>query len=327
MKEYIYHITSREAWSTSQGKGFYAAESLSREGFIHCSRNDQVVRVANEFYPAQLGLVLLEMDPERLKAALQMEPGTDKPEELFPHIYGPINLDAVRRVIDFPPGSDGSFSLPDLQEISLRIRPALPGDVSVAVPLIRLSMGAETDWLFGQEPGHPADDVMARLFARKHNRLSFESCWLVEHDRKILGLVLGYPGRDLHKRDLWTGWQLIGIFGLRASRDLARRQVVYGDLVEALPGEFYVSNVAVTPQAQGSGIGARLMAFCDEQAQKMGCGKLSLIVTYDNPARRLYERCGYQVVQSYNIQHPMIAHGSGGYYRMVKELNLPQGKP
>ncbi len=326
MKEYIYHITSREAWSTSQGKGFYATESLSRQGFIHCSRRDQVVRVANAFYSAQPNLILLEMDPERLQASLQMEPGTEKPEELFPHIYGPLNLDAVRRDLDFPPGSDGSFSLPDLQEISMRIRSALPGDVSAAVPLIRLSMGAETDWLFGQKPGYLADDVMARLFSKKHNRLSYESCWLVEKDGKIIGLVLAYPGSDLHKRDLWTGWHLMGIFGFRASRDLARRQVVYGDLVEALPGEFYVSNVAVTPQAQGGGIGARLMAFCDEQAQKMGFGKLSLIVTYDNPARRLYERSGYQVVQSYNIQHPMIAHGSGGYHRMVKEIDLPQGK-
>jgi len=111
---FIYHITSRHAWQAARERGNYSPDSLSLEGFIHCSRWDQVTRVANAFYHAQTGLVLLEIDPECLSCEMRLEPGTDKADELFPHIYGPLNLEAVQRVLDFPPDLDGSFSLPIL---------------------------------------------------------------------------------------------------------------------------------------------------------------------------------------------------------------------
>ncbi len=207
-----------------------------------------------------------------------------------------------------------------MSDTSLSIRPALPGDAVEALPLIRLSMGAEIDWLFGQEKDHPTDQVVQALFERKRNRLSYDACWLVEQAGKIVGLILAFPGNELHHRDLWTGWQLVGIFGLPAAIRLARRQPVYGNLIESEADEFYVSNLAVIPACQGGGIGTRMVSFCDELAGKKGFGKCSLIVTYDNPARRLYERWGYRVVHSYNIPHPVIAHGSGGYHRMVKVI-------
>ena len=207
-----------------------------------------------------------------------------------------------------------------MSDTSLSIRPALPGDAVEALPLIRLSMGAEVDWLFGQEKDHPTDQVVQALFERKRNRASHDACWLVEQAGKIVGLILAFPGNELHHRDLWTGWQLVGIFGLPAAIRLARRQPVYGNLIESEADEFYVSNLAVIAACQGGGISTRMVSFCDDLAGKKGFGKCSLIVTYDNPARRLYERWGYRVVHSYNIPHPVIAHGSGGYHRMVKVI-------
>jgi uncharacterized protein (DUF952 family) len=109
---FIYHITSRSSWSTALSSGAYSADSLPAQGFIHCSKMDQVLRVANSFYAGQPGLVILVIDPARLESALRWEPGTDKADELFPHIYGPINRDAVVSVVDFPPGPGGKFSLP-----------------------------------------------------------------------------------------------------------------------------------------------------------------------------------------------------------------------
>ncbi len=114
----IYHITSRADWQAAQKLGAYRTPSLEREGFIHASRADQVLKVANAFYRAQAGLVLLQIDPALLQAVLKWEPpvhpqpGEQLPPDTdrFPHIYGPINLDAVIRVVDFPVNVDGSFS-------------------------------------------------------------------------------------------------------------------------------------------------------------------------------------------------------------------------
>jgi uncharacterized protein (DUF952 family) len=109
----IYHITSRASWSAAQSSGVYSAESLASAGFIHCSKASQVLRVANSYYATQHGLAILEIDPVRLTPQVRWEAGTDKPDELFPHIYGLLNLEAVVRVFDFEPGPDGRFSLPE----------------------------------------------------------------------------------------------------------------------------------------------------------------------------------------------------------------------
>ncbi len=203
---------------------------------------------------------------------------------------------------------------------TLSIRPARQTDASEAAPLIRLSMGDEIDWLFGQAAGHPTDEVVKALFRRRNNRVSHAVCCLAEWAGQVVGLLLAYPGHILHSLDLRTGWHLLGIFGWRATLRLARQQAAYGDLVEAQADEFYISNLAVAPQVQSRGIGAHLLAHADALARSSGFSKCSLIVTYDNPARRLYARDGYEVVQSFPIDHPVIAHGSGGFHRMVKDL-------
>ena len=120
MSEFILHLTSRTAWSDAQKRGEYAADSLAGQGFIHCSKASQILRVANFIYAGQHGLVLLVIDPARLTSELRWEPGVDLAIQLFPHIYGPINLDAVVDVIAFEPGMDGRFQLPASLEIEDR---------------------------------------------------------------------------------------------------------------------------------------------------------------------------------------------------------------
>jgi uncharacterized protein (DUF952 family) len=115
----IFHITSRKDWETAQAKGKYIADSLQTEGFIHCSTLAQVLPVADNFYRGQSGLVLLMIEPTLLSSDLKWEPpsgGTPPPGvpegDKFPHIYGPINLDAVVNVLDFIRDSNGDWSLP-----------------------------------------------------------------------------------------------------------------------------------------------------------------------------------------------------------------------
>lgn len=107
----IYHITQHAAWEDALFRGVYRAQSLETEGFIHASTLEQVIGTANLLFHGQPGLVLLVIDPGRLQAELRYEiaPGTG---QKFPHIYGPLNLDAVERVVAFPPGPQGSFGLP-----------------------------------------------------------------------------------------------------------------------------------------------------------------------------------------------------------------------
>jgi uncharacterized protein (DUF952 family) len=113
MSEFIYHITSRVDWEVAQRKGKYEADSLVGQGFIHCSKSGQILRVANTMYSGLHGLVLLAVDPAELKSPLRWEPGQDLTTEVFPHVYGPLNLDAIYKVVDFEPKPDGTFTLPE----------------------------------------------------------------------------------------------------------------------------------------------------------------------------------------------------------------------
>jgi uncharacterized protein (DUF952 family) len=117
----ILHITSRAEWNDAQAQGEYIAPSLQTESFIHCSTEKQALHVANAFYGGRTDLVLLVIDEAKLKPELKWEAPAGPPapgiseSDLFPHIYGPINLDAVASVSDLKvdPAS-GTFSLPTL---------------------------------------------------------------------------------------------------------------------------------------------------------------------------------------------------------------------
>jgi uncharacterized protein (DUF952 family) len=112
MSEFIYHITPHSTWQEALQKGRYAPGSLLVDGFIHCSSARQVIPVANAFFSNQIGLVLLEIDPTRLVHELKWQPGVDKPDKNFPHLFGALNLEAVTRVVEFMPDDDGLYTFP-----------------------------------------------------------------------------------------------------------------------------------------------------------------------------------------------------------------------
>lgn len=105
-QNWIVHLCQSAAWRAAQEIGHYQASSLAQVGFIHCSRPDQVVGVANRFYAGVTDLVILWINPDRLQAELRWEAADD---DLFPHLYGLLNLDAVQAVVAFPAASDGLF--------------------------------------------------------------------------------------------------------------------------------------------------------------------------------------------------------------------------
>jgi uncharacterized protein (DUF952 family) len=101
---YLFHIISQMQWEKAQVTGTYQPDSLQNDGFIHLSTEEQVLFVANQFYHGRSNLLLLKIDPRKLKAEVILEsPIHPKPLETtqvqpfsqFPHLYGELNLDAV----------------------------------------------------------------------------------------------------------------------------------------------------------------------------------------------------------------------------------------
>ena len=115
----ILHLLSRERWAEAQANGQLVTPSVATEGFAHCSTEHQIVDVANKYYSGATNMVLINIDPKELDSELKFEPPAHLDgspalphEPLFPHIYGPINLDAVIEAIDFPCDAAGNFVAP-----------------------------------------------------------------------------------------------------------------------------------------------------------------------------------------------------------------------
>jgi uncharacterized protein (DUF952 family) len=102
----ILHITTQAAWQASQASGKLVSESINEVGFIHCSQAEQILWVANGYFRGRRDLVLLEIAPERVKAEVHWDFGENS---FFPHIYGPLNIDAVMDARDLVPDEDGIF--------------------------------------------------------------------------------------------------------------------------------------------------------------------------------------------------------------------------
>ncbi len=94
----ILRITPRDRWEQAVAEGEFCSDDLATEGFIHCSTPEQLPWVAEKFYKGQAGLVVLRIDTEKLTSPVVWE-NPHETLKLFPHVYGPINLDAVVEVM------------------------------------------------------------------------------------------------------------------------------------------------------------------------------------------------------------------------------------
>jgi len=119
----IYHIATRDALARAERSGIYTAHSLDEEGFIHCSTRVQVIPVANAvFKDVDEGeVILLAIDENLLTSPLRWEdpahPDPSNPPEIssaeaFPHIYGPLNVDAIVSHAPLRRDDAGSFYWP-----------------------------------------------------------------------------------------------------------------------------------------------------------------------------------------------------------------------
>ena len=109
----IYKITPASAWREAERQGVYRGSSDDlRDGYIHFSTASQVAETARKHYVGQTGLFLVAIDADALGDALRWEPSRN--DELFPHLYGELDLGAVTAVLDLRTRSDGTHDIPEL---------------------------------------------------------------------------------------------------------------------------------------------------------------------------------------------------------------------
>src|ERR1700753_1850789 len=109
----IYKICPASAWREAERLGVYRGSADdARDGFIHFSSASQVAGTARKHFAGQAGLFLIEIDSSALGDRLRWEPS--RTDELFPHLYGELDLGAVLGVKDMPLRADGTHAIPEL---------------------------------------------------------------------------------------------------------------------------------------------------------------------------------------------------------------------
>lgn len=109
----IYKICPASAWREAERHGVYTGSADdTRDGFIHFSTAAQVPETLRKHYVGQRALFLVEIDADALGAELRWE--RSRNDELFPHLYGELDLGAVLSVINLNMRSDGSHDVPEL---------------------------------------------------------------------------------------------------------------------------------------------------------------------------------------------------------------------
>jgi len=104
----IYHLVKKADWQAARTNVQYRAVSLDAEGFIHCCGDEaQMLGVANARFTGEEAVLVLDVDTDRLLSPVKYE--ASRSGGIYPHIYGPLNLDAVRLVRSLLTDSRGRF--------------------------------------------------------------------------------------------------------------------------------------------------------------------------------------------------------------------------
>jgi len=198
---------------------------------------------------------------------------------------------------------------------TLQIRAARPLDASFAAPLIYLSLNGLADHLF-QRDAETIERMISKLFARNAGRFGYGHAFIAEHENISAGIMIASFGRDLNRQNLQTAHHLITVLGFKNGVRFIQRGITLPGGPEAYDDEFFISNLGISPSMQGRSFGSQMLAYAEELALGHNLAKCSLIVGSDNTnAKRLYERVGYQVVETVRDDNKHI-----GYYRMIKVL-------
>lgn len=112
MNPIIYKIATRELWREAEEKGVFDGAPIDHaDGYIHFSTAEQAQETAAKHFRGQDNLLLIAIDADLLGEQLVYEPS--RGGQLFPHLYAPLRLSAVRWVKPLPMNEDGSHTFPE----------------------------------------------------------------------------------------------------------------------------------------------------------------------------------------------------------------------
>ena len=180
----------------------------------------------------------------------------------------------------------------------MTIRSAQISDAPYIAELMNLAMLEITYQFIDEENTEKANTFLAHFIAKENNQYSYENIFVVEDDGKVIGQISMYDGAKLQelRQPIWN-------------KIKAERHVDYWAEDETQAGEIYIDTFAVSPLAQGKGIGKQLLQYAIDEIVHKQQKTLGLLVDKDNPdAKRLYERIGFSVVNEIFIFGKTMEH-------------------
>ena len=108
---HIYLLMTTEEIDAARARGSWTSANFASEGFIHASPYEQLERVANKHYRQKSDVRIVCVQSDQLTSELRWEPAAGS---LYPHIYGPLNLNAIVDIVPTERNKDGTFRIPSV---------------------------------------------------------------------------------------------------------------------------------------------------------------------------------------------------------------------
>ncbi len=202
--------------------------------------------------------------------------------------------------------------------MEIAVRPATEGDI----PALRAVIGSEpSDEQVALAGGDrwKASRLRQVLMASVSSRAAIPRTLVAVADDEAVGLLQsGREGAGISPALVWGLLRVFGPLGMRGfvQRDRLRSRVH----IPVPEGTFHIAELHVLSERRNLGIGAALLAEAERMARAGGFAAMSLTTTTSNPARRLYERLGFEVVKTTSDEEYRRCTGIDGRVLMVKRL-------
>lgn len=200
-------------------------------------------------------------------------------------------------------------------------RPAQPSDAPIASQLIFDTFPRMAAFIFGLGNDAHAKEILANVFVLKDHRFSYQFTQMVIRDETIVGMFIAYPAKMLPRLDSGLMQVILKQHNFFDKLKVLLRGMPAMFIKEAGADDFLLSNIAISKDARGQGIGGEVLTYVEELAVQAGYQRLALIVEIDkHDAIRFYESRGFSITAQHLEPPSRAKHLGTGFQQMVKVL-------